>query len=161
MLMHVRKVTFWAMPAALLVATAGTAGAVSADSASATLSTSKAGAKAVTLTVALNTELQCGRLRGGALVLRLPAQARLPGAIAASAVLVGGKASGRVAVDGHSLRISLPPPRGTMSCDSIRQGVVKIVVASAAGLGNPRAPGTYTVRLTRGSETFAAPLKIH
>jgi hypothetical protein len=93
-------------------------------------------------------------------VLRLPQQARVPRAIAASAVLVGGKAAGRVAVDGHSLRISPPPPRGGMSCNSIRPGVVKIVVAGAAGLGNPRAPGSYTVRLTHGSETFAAPLKI-
>ncbi len=58
------------------------------------------------------------------------------------------------------MTISLPPPRGMM-CDSITMGLAKVVFLPAAGVGNPRAPGTYTVRVVHGSEAFAAPLKIH
>jgi hypothetical protein len=154
----VRKITLILVALALPAAAAGAA--VVAGPASATLSTNRAGARPVALTVSLHTELQCGRIMGiGALVLRLPAAMRVPSTIHAAAVLVGGKPVGSVVVAGHSLTIALAPPRGAM-CDSIIMGVAKIVVTRAAGLGNPRAPGTYAVKLTHGSQTFSAPLKI-
>ena len=54
------------------------------------------------VTLALRTELQCGRLLGGTLVVRLPAQERMPATVAPAAVLVAGKPSGAVAVTGHA-----------------------------------------------------------
>ena len=88
------------------------------DSVTATLSNAHAGARPVVLTLAIRTELQCGRLVGGALVVRLPAQERVPATVAATAVLIGGKPAGAVAVAGHTLTVSIPRPRGMM-CDVI------------------------------------------
>jgi len=158
--MGIRNATFLCTALALAFFTssvrAGTPGP-----ASALLSTNKAGAKHVTLTVSFRTELQCGRLMGSrTLVLVLPSRERVAATVPVGAVLIGGRAAGRVTVAGHTLTVSLPPPRG-MLCDSVRVGTAKIVVAGAAGLGNPSAAGTYTVKVTHGSESFAAPFKIH
>jgi hypothetical protein len=129
--------------------------------ATATLSSSASGAKPVALALTFRSELQCGRLTGGALVLKLPRKALVPPAIAASAVLVGGKQSAHVAVAGRLITVALPTrPQGIMTCDSIVVGLAKIVVTRAAGLGNPKPRGNYTVTVTHGAETFAAPLKI-
>jgi hypothetical protein len=145
----------------LACALATSAAGATAVPATTALSSSKAGAKSVTLTVSLRTELQCGRLMGSrALVVTLPAKARLPQTVAATAVMVGGSVAGQVSVAGRAVTISIPPPRG-MVCDSITVGIAKIVFLSTAGLGNPRAPGTYTVRVAHGKDAFVAPLKIH
>lgn len=158
--MHVQKITYGTIVAVALTALAAGSAAASTGAATAAVSTSKAGAKQVTLTVSLHTELQCGRLPGSAaLVLTLPAKAHVATSVPASAVLIGGKAARRVVVSGHTLTISPAAPRG-MLCDSIRMGVAKIVVLPAAGLGNPKAAGTYSVRASHAAETFAAPLKI-
>ena len=148
--------------AALTLTTAGSALAATADTpATATLSSSKAGAKHVTMTVALRTDLQCGRLMGSrTLALTLPAKAHVAATIPASALTVGGKAVAAVAVAGRIVTVTLPLPHGMM-CDSIAMGVVKVVFAPAAALANPKAPGAYTVRVVHGAETFAAPLRIH
>jgi hypothetical protein len=61
---------------------------------------------------------------------------------------------------GRVVTISLAPPRAVM-CDSVRVDMVKVVVAAAARLGNPCVHDTSTVKVTHGSETFAAPLAIH
>jgi hypothetical protein len=146
------------VPAAALLALAlaTTAGAATLDGpAIAALSSAKAGAKHVTLTVSLTTELQCGRL-----VVTLPAKAKVAQSIPAAAVLVGGKAASSVSVAGRAVTISLAAPHGMM-CDSIRTGIAKVVLMPLAGFVNPAAPGTYTVRVVHGSETFAAPLKVH
>jgi hypothetical protein len=125
------------------------------------VSTSAAGAKHVTLTVSFRTELRCGLLMGSrTLVLGLPAKERVPATVPGAAVKVGGRAASKVSMSGHAVTITLAPPRGMM-CDSVRIGVARIVVAGAAGIGNPRSPGTYSVKVTHGSETFAAPLAIH
>jgi hypothetical protein len=47
-----------------------------------------------------------------------------------------------------------------MTCDSVRVGLAKIVIAGAAELRNPATPGAYTVKPAHGSETFAAPFTI-
>lgn len=140
-----------------------TAAALAADptnASTATLSTSAAGAKPVAITISLHTELQCGRLIGGAVVATFPRQVRLPSVIAAANVLVGTRAARSVAVAGRVVTIAMPLPRGVI-CASIKPGVAKIVWTRAAGIGNPKSAGTYTVRLRHGSETFAAALKIH
>jgi hypothetical protein len=154
----ISRLTASLLVAAVALSVAASAGASNpASEASAAVSPSKLGAKNVTLTVSLRTELRCGRLAGTkALVLALPARAHVPSAIPASAVLIGGRAAGKVAVTGHTLTISPAPPRGVM-CNSIRVGVVKIVVEPAAGLGNPRVRGAYVLRLTYGPGTFPLP----
>jgi hypothetical protein len=148
--------------ALLALALATTAGAAAAGSpATAALSSSKMGAKQVTLTIALTTELQCGRLMGSrTLVVTLPAKARVARTIPPAAVLVGGQAASAVSVAGRAVTISLAAPHGMM-CDSIRTGIAKVVLKPGAGIGNPPASGTYTVRVVHGTETFAAPLEIH
>jgi len=139
----------------------GSVRAHAAGPATAQVSTSTAGAKHVRLIVSFRTELRCGRLMGSrTLVLGLPAKARVGATVPATAVTVGGTAASNVSVSGHTVTIALAPPRGAM-CDSVRVGVAKIVVAGAAGIGNPGTPGTYSVRVAHGSETFAAPLTIH
>jgi hypothetical protein len=142
-----------------LASAAGAHGSAPTNASSVALSTSAAGAKRVAMAISLHTELQCGRLLGTAVIVTFPRQVRVPGAISASNVLVGTRAARSVAVAGHAVTIAMPLPRGVI-CDSIGPGVAKIVFSPAAGLGNPRAPGTYTVRLRRGAETFAAALEI-
>jgi hypothetical protein len=156
-----RRATSLLAAAALTLVTSGGAFASNpANDAPAVVVPGKLGAKNVTLTVSLRTELRCGRLPGTkALVLALPARARIPSAIPAAAVLIGGRAAGKVAVAGHTLTISPAPPRGVL-CDSIRVGVVKIVVLPAAGLGNPRVPGAYVLRLTYGPGIFPLPVRL-
>jgi hypothetical protein len=143
-----------------LLAAVGALGADPTNSSTATLSNGAASAKAVTMTISLHTELQCGRLMGGALVVTLPRAVRVPSAIDAASVLVGTRAARSVTIAGHVVTIAMPLPHGVI-CDSIKPGVAKIVFTRAAGLGNPKSPGTYTVKLRHGSETFAAALKIH
>jgi hypothetical protein len=129
------------------------------DSVTVTLSSAHAGVRPVVLTLAIRTELQCGRLIGGALVVRLPAQERLPATVAATAVLVGGKASGAVAVAGHTLTISIPRPH-TMMCDVIGPGTVSLVLTRSANLGNPKTAGTYPLVVARGTQQFKTTLRI-
>jgi hypothetical protein len=128
--------------------------------ATAQLSSSAAGAKHVALSLSFRTELRCGGLMGArTLVVALPLKSRVPATIPASAVTVAGKAVSNVGVSGHAVTLTLAPPRGMM-CDSVRVGSARVVVAAAAGIGNPKSPGTYSVKVTHGSETFAAPLAI-
>jgi hypothetical protein len=53
------------------------------------------------------------------------------------------------------------PASAQLSSNSVRVGAAKIVIAGAAGIRNPDAPGAYRVKVAHGSETFAAPLAIH
>ena len=149
---------FWAAAGAALVLS-GTSVAGPIGSLTATLSNTHAGARPVVLTLALRTELQCGRLVGGALMVRLLAQERVPARVAAKAVLVGGKPAGAVAVAGHTLTVSIPRPPVVM-CDVIGPGTVKLVLTRAANLGNPKAAGSYPLVVTRGADQFKTTFKI-
>jgi hypothetical protein len=140
-------------------AAAGTSVTPPLDSVTATLSSVKAGARPVVLTLAVRTELQCGRLVGGALVVHLPAQERMPATVAATAATVGGKPSGAVAVAGHVLTVSIPRPRGMM-CDVIGPGTVTLVLTRSANLGNPKTAGTYPLVVSRGAQQFKTTMKI-
>ena len=129
------------------------------DTVSATLSSSHAGARPVALTLAIRMEVQCGRLVGGTLAVRLPAQERLPPKVASGAVLVGGKPAGAVTVAGHTLTVSIPLAH-TIMCDSIGPGTVTMVVTRAANLGNPKAAGKYPLVVLRGNQQFKTLLTI-
>jgi hypothetical protein len=142
---------------ALLLAVA--TGALAATPATAVSSPSAAGARRAALALAFRSELQCGRLMGGPVIVVLPQQVHVPAAIPASSVLVGTKAARSVAVAGHTITIALPVPQGAI-CDSITMGLAKIGFAHAAGLGNPKAAGTYRVRMRHAGEAFAAALRI-
>jgi hypothetical protein len=129
------------------------------DSVTATLSNAHAGARPVAVTLVVHAEMQCGRLFGGALIVRLPSQERVPATVATAAVLVAGKPAGAVAVTGHTLTISLPRPRGVI-CDVIGPGTATVVLTRTANLGNPKAAGSYPLVVARGAEQFKTQLKI-
>lgn len=147
-----------AVAACLLTAPA----ALGSNPATATLalSNSAAGAKPVAMTISLRTELQCGRLTGGPLVVTFPRQVHVPGEIASAAVLIGSRASRSVTVAGHVVTVAMPFPRGVM-CDSIGPGVAKVTFTRASGLVNPKSAGAFVLKLRHGSETFAAAFKVH
>jgi hypothetical protein len=109
-----------------------------------------AGARPARLSLALQAELQCGRLVSGPIFVVLPAAERLPERIAPSAVLVSGGAVAGVSVSGHTVAIALRKTIGLM-CDSITHGTVTIVFAKAARLGNPLRAGSYSVAVRAGS----------
>ena len=104
-------------------------------------------------------ELQCGRLVGGTLAVRLPAQERVPATVAATAVQVGGKPAGGVTVKGHTLTVAIPHPRGMM-CDSIGPGKLTLVLTRTANLGNPMSAGKYPLVVARGNQQFKTMLAI-
>jgi len=139
--------------AAALALAGGAAGALRTgpgdDWVSATLSSARAGARPVTLKLSIHTALQCGRLVGGALVIRLPAQELVPKAVPARAVLVGGSTSGGVVVSGHTLTVAIPRPSGVL-CDVIAPGTVVVRLTRAANLGNPARAGSYPLIVQRG-----------
>ena len=125
------------------------------------LSTNKAGARPVGATITVReAELQCGRLVGGSLVVTFPRKMRVPASISATSVLVGSRAARSVTVAGRVVTVAVPLPRGVI-CASIAPGVAKITFLRAAGLGNPKSPGAYTLTVRRGAETFDSPFRIH
>jgi hypothetical protein len=129
------------------------------DTVTATLSSAHAGARPVAVTLAVRTELQCGRLLGGTLVVRLPTQERMPAKVAAGAVLVAGKPAAAVAMTGHTLVVSVPRPP-VMMCDVIGPGTVTIVLTRTANFGNPKTAGKYPLTVARGALLFKTQLTI-
>lgn len=120
---------------------AGTAAA--GTNATASLSSSTAGAESVSLTIVLrDTVLQCGKLKARSLTVSLPHAMRVPRSIPAGAVRVGGRSVASVRMEGTTILLSLPPVVG-VTCDSMVMGSVRIQVAPSAGLGNPVRSGTY------------------
>lgn len=123
------------------------------------LSTVKAGAERVALTVRLQTVLRCGRPTGAAVVVTLPRAARLPHAIAAASVRVNGKAPARVAVAGRSVTVGLPIVHG-ITCNSLTAGTLQVAFAPAAALGNPAAAGTYAIAIRQGQSARTVSIAI-
>ena len=124
---------------------------------SAKLSSTKAGARNVTLTVQFPALLRCGRPIGSE-VVTLPAAAPAPKAMALSSVRLNRLAPTSVVVKGHSITIALVP-HGIL-CDSIREGTATIVFSGAAGIDNPSKPGTYMIVVKHGAATYRAAVKI-
>ena len=142
-----------------LVTTAAALAADPTNASTAALSTSAAGAKPVAITISLRTELQCGRLVGGSLVVTFPRKMRVPASINATSVLVGSRAAKSVTVARRVVTVAVPLPRG-MICASIAPGMAKITFLRAAGLGNPKSPGVYTLTVRRGAATFGSRFRI-
>jgi len=110
----------------------------------ATLTSDKAGAHPVGLTIQLHGELECGRLPFQALTVGLPAAMHVVGGIPRSSVLVGGKTGASVAVHGSAIQITVPPlSKPGVICHVLGPGTVSIAIARSAGLRNPRRPGSY------------------
>jgi hypothetical protein len=124
-----------------------------------TLSSAAAGANSVAVTVQLPAALQCGRPMGGPVSVTLPRGERMPHSIATATVRVNGVAPGSVSLVGRTVTVSPPVHRG-VTCMSIVEGRMKIVLAQTAGLGNPSAPGSYTVVVRQGNTGWLVPVTI-
>jgi hypothetical protein len=125
---------------------------------SASLSSAKASAKPVVLTLKLVAELVCGRL-GTPLVVALPAAASLPAHLTPTAVLVDGKPAATVAVAANRVTITETEPGGVM-CYVVAPGLVTLRFTRSAALGNPGTPGSYTIAVQHGRSTYRTAVHI-
>ena len=128
--------------------------------ATASVSPAMPGAKPVALTVKVHYEMVCGQPGVGTAIVTLPAAASVPRTIDDSAALVNGKPAARVSVSGHDVTITLPPRRPGVTCMVMGPGTLTLTLMRAAGLGNPKAAGTYTIRVRRGTRSFQARVHI-
>jgi hypothetical protein len=131
----------------------------SQTAASASLSTVRAGARPVALTLRLRYEMICGRPGAGAVVVVLPQAVSVPASIAPAAVLVNGHRTSRVRVSGHTVSIALPA-KGGITCHVVAPGVLELVFTRSARLGNPAASGTYAIHVRRNALRFVASVRI-
>ncbi|HST19037.1 MAG TPA: hypothetical protein VLK36_15335 [Gaiellaceae bacterium] len=127
--------------------------------ASVQLSSVKAGADDVALTVRLQSVLRCGQPTGGAVVVSLPKAAHVPGSIARTSVRVNGKAPSKVSVAATTVTVSLPVVHG-ITCDSMTDGVVQVAFAASAALGNPAHAGTYAVGVRQAKAAHSVSIAI-
>ena len=125
---------------------------------SAKLSSTKAGARHVVLTVQFPAFLQCGKPRGPVNIVLPSAEPPPPKRIAVAAVRIDNLAPTTVVVAGRSITITLVPHG--ITCDSIVDGTAKVVFGAAAGLVNPSTPGTYNVLIKHSSTWYKAPVTI-
>jgi len=144
------------------VALAGVATAASAalpvGSASATVTPRVAGAKATVLTVSLGLELKCAKPPDVPIVVSLPRAWHVPKTVARTAVSIDGVRPDSVEVSNRTLTVQPSVPRRT--CDVLAPGTITVDFARAAGLGNPRRAGVYTVRASIGTQDFSARVRI-
>jgi hypothetical protein len=129
------------------------------QSATASLSTARAGARPVALTLELDYDMQCGYPGPGPVVIELPAAERVPGSLARSQVLVDGHPAASVQVSGHRVDVGLAAKPRIM-CDEIGPGRLTISFPTSAGLGNPARAGSYTIDVTRASTALSARLTV-
>jgi hypothetical protein len=115
-------------------------------------SSHRPGARAVALSLTLRTELQCGRLTGAPLVVRLP---RPPARLPAGSVRLGGRPASTTFRRGL-LVVGELPPAGAV-CDSIIVGPLRL---SIRGLANPARRGTYRVTVSHGADLYAGSLRV-
>jgi hypothetical protein len=123
------------------------------------LSTHRAGARPVKVTLVALYEMRCNNPGPGTLVVTLPAKERQPPHIAPSAVTLNGRAAPRVKTGPHTVSITLPLPDG-ISCNVIAPGKLTIVFKPAAGLGNPPAPGVYRLTVRKGGLALRTTFRI-
>ena len=124
------------------------------------LSSTKAGADHVAVTLELRTTLRCGRPFGPGVVVTLPRTAQVPASIAGSAVRVNGRPPSKLSVSGRTVTVGLPATHGIV-CDSITDGVLRVRFAAGAALGNPPGPGAYAFAIHRGAKAYTVPITIH
>jgi hypothetical protein len=125
----------------------------------ATLSSTRVGAKPVALTLKVHYEMVCGQPGLGKAIVSLPNAAVVPASIHTASVLVNGKPAPAVSTSGHDVSISLPVHRG-VTCMIMGPGTLTLTFMRSAGLGNPAKPGTYTIRVQRRAQTFRASVQI-
>ena len=111
-------------------------------SASVTLSSTRAGARPVVLTLRMRYEMQCARPGPGPLVVTFPAGERLPAQIAAGDVLVDEGPATNVRRSGGTVSIGLPVRHGPL-CDVIAPSVLTVLFDRGAQLGDPARVGDY------------------
>jgi hypothetical protein len=157
------RAAFAAAVAAIVVPAAAVAavpvGPTPGSSVTATLSSPKAGARPVALTLRMRLQLVCGQPGPGNAVVTLPEAAAVPASIRGGAVLVNGNHATAVSVSGHNVSVALPRRPG-VTCLSIAPGTLTIVFTTRAGLGNPQAPGTYSVRVRRHALSLETTVEI-
>jgi hypothetical protein len=83
----------------------------------------------------------------------------VPRTITRAAVRVDGKPPAAVSATGRVIVFTLPPRRG-VTCMEIGPGVLTVVFAPAAGIGNPAKPGTYPIAIRIGAHSFTAHLRV-
>jgi hypothetical protein len=129
------------------------------SSATVSLSSVRAGARPVALTLVLSYEMQCGDPGPGPILINLPDQERVSRLLTPAEVLVDGRPAHTVGISGHTVSVGLAPlPR--VICMVIGPGRLTILFTRAADLGNPRHSGSYTITATRASSAFSAPFTI-
>lgn len=149
-----------AVPQALgIVATALAASVAGQQSSTVALSSHRASARPVVLTLRLHYEMQCGWPGPGPLTIRLPEAMAVPSVVRPAAIQINGNAAKRVGGSGHQIVLDLPP-RPPILCDAIAPGTLVVRFTTGARLGNPKRAGTYTLRATKGSLAFSAPVPI-
>jgi hypothetical protein len=126
----------------------------------ATLSTTKAGAKPVALTLKLHYEMVCNQPGLGKAIVDLPQASSVPARIDSAAVLVNGKPAPAVSVSGHDVSITMPARRSGVSCMIVGPGTLTLTLTRAAGLGNPARAGAYTIHVRRNTQSFQANVHI-
>lgn len=126
----------------------------------ATLSTTRAGARPVAVTLKVHYEMVCGQPGPGTAIITFPRAAFVPPRIDRSAVLVNGKPTPSVTVAGHAIAVAMPPRGPGVSCLVIGPGTLTLTLKPAVGLGNPRAAGTYVIGVRRETRSFRAFVKI-
>ena len=126
----------------------------------ATLSSTRAGARPVALTLKLHYEMVCGQPGAGKAIVSLPADTAVPSRIDSSAVLVDGKPTPSVTVSGHDVSIAMPLRRPGVTCMIVGPGTLTLTLTRAAGLGNPKSAGAYTIRVRRNTQSFQAAVHI-
>ncbi len=132
---------------------------VPAQSASVSLSSDRAGANDVAVTLHLTYEMQCGWPGPGPLVVTFPAAERLSAKLSNTHVLLNGRPAMPVSRSGRSVSVSVPARAG-VTCMVIGPGRVTIAFTSAAALGNPRMPGVYPISVQRGKLVLRTSFRI-
>ena len=126
---------------------------------SVTLSTHRAGAPHVKLTLAVRYEMRCDNPGPGTLVVVLPKKERQPQRIAPATITLDGSPATKVRTRPHVVTVTLPLPHGT-TCNVIAPGKLTVVFEPAAGLGNPAAPGVYPLTVRKGDLVLRASFRI-
>jgi hypothetical protein len=145
-----------AAAAALLVSVP--AEAVVPSQATAALSTAKAGARPVAVTLRFPALLVCGWLKGTVSVT-FPRAAGVPRRIAAPGVRLAGEPAAQVAVSGKSVAVTAAHAGG-VTCHSMVLTDVLLTFTRAAQLRNPAVPGRYSIGIAYGTGRSSAVVDI-
>jgi hypothetical protein len=147
---------------AFLGAASVAAGGLRGGQARVSMSNASAGARPVALSISLPTELRCGRITAGSLILVLPRAMRVPRSIARGGVRVSGRVVGSVGTKRSTVVVRLMRPTGS-TCYSIVRGVARLQFTRRAGLGNPLRAGSFgfTVEAKPSGEDWRGSLVVH